>query len=749
MKHASLTFMLLAGLPALSRADDAPKWHPVKGTLQTRWAAQVDPAKALDEYPRPQMVRPSWMKLNGLWQYAIQSNRDGRPAVYEGNILVPFPVESSLSGVKRSVSPDQRLWYRRTFSLPKPPADTRYLLHFGAVDWHATVYVNGDKVGEHKGGFDPFSFDVTDFLDPEKRPQEIIVSVWDPTDSASQPRGKQVLKPEGIWYTANTGIWQTVWLEPVPTRHVESLKIVPDVDAGEVRITPRLSGADSETTVTVTVLEIGKTVGETTGRAGSTLTIKVPDAKLWSPDRPFLYDLRVAIKGGDQVHSYFGMRKIALAKDAAGVNRLFLNNQPLFQAGPLDQGWWPDGLYTAPTDEALKYDLEITKQLGFNMVRKHVKVEPARWYRHCDTMGLLVWQDMPSADNKDEASHAQFAAEWERIIDALHNHPSVVMWVPFNEGWGQHDTPRVVEWTKKHDPTRLVNNASGWTDKGVGDVNDMHNYPGPGMPPVEAARAAVLGEFGGLGLPLAGHLWVDKNNWGYKTFPNQAELTKAYIDLNERLRGLAALGLGASVYTQTTDVEIEVNGLMTYDRAVLKVPVDSAAAVLKPLYQTLPAAKVLAATSQTTPQTWKYTTNPVGPDWAKPDFDDASWSSGPGGFGAKGTPGAVVHTEWKTNEIHLRREFQAEPGAVDSLLLSIHHDEDAEVYLNGVLVSKQPGHVGDYQFLPLDRKAVEALKPGRNVLAVSCRQTAGGQYIDVGLIEIKSAPPATASAVKP
>ncbi len=737
MRHASLTLLLLAGLAATSGAADEHPWKPADGTLKTRWTAQVDPRTVHSEYPRPQLVRKDWTNLNGLWQYAIRPMAEDRPAEFDGTILVPFSVESALSGVKKPVKPDQRLWYRRTFELARPADGKRFLLHFGAVDWDATVFVNGSKVGEHKGGFDPFTFDVTDALDFDQKNQEIVVSVWDPTDAGSQPRGKQVLKPGGIFYTANTGIWQTVWLEPVPARHIASLKIVTDIDAKEVQVTPRLSGVDSETPVRAIAFDGDTKIGEAVGRANSTLKIKIDDPKLWSPDEPFLYDLKVMIDGGDEVDSYFGMRKIALGKDAAGVTRMMLNNQPLFHYGPLDQGWWPDGLYTAPNDEALKYDLDVTKQLGFNMIRKHVKVEPARWYYHCDKMGFLVWQDMPSADNKDEASQQQFGVELQRMIDALHNHPSIVMWVPFNEAWGQHDTERVVAWNKKYDPTRLVNNASGWTDMGVGDVNDMHNYPGPGMPPLEEKRAAVLGEFGGLGLPLKGHLAYDKDNWGYRSYTDEAGLTKAYLDMIPRLKALAAMGLCAGVYTQTTDVEIEINGFMTYDRAVLKFPAETVAAAHAGLYKPTTIVQVLSATAQTSPQTWKYTTEKPAEGWAQPDFDDSAWQSGVSGFGTKPTPGSIVNTEWKTGDIHIRRDFNLDAAPTGELWLSIHHDDEAEVFINGKSIAKFDKWTTNYMLSPLDQRASEALKPGRNVIAVSCHQDAGDQYIDVGLIEIK------------
>lgn len=732
MRSGIVVALLAAGLASTAKAADESAWKPVDGTLKTRWAAKVDPKSPHPEYPRPQLVREKWTNLNGLWEYAIRPKDEGQPAKFDGEILVPYPVESALSGVRKPVSPEERLWYRRTVKVARPVDGSRLLLHFGAVDWDATVYVNGEEVGRHKGGFDPFTFDVTDSL-KDSDSQEIVVSVQDPTDEGSQPRGKQVLKPHGIYYTANTGIWQTVWLEPVPERRVESLKIVPDIDAGEVRVSAKLSVNDPDATVRVKVSDGDKTIGEAVGRPNSVIAIKIDEPKLWSPDDPFLYDLKVDVEG-DEVGSYFGMRKIAMGKDEAGVNRLLLNGKALFQYGPLDQGWWPDGLLTAPTDEALKFDVEETKRLGFNMIRKHVKVEPARWYYHCDKIGVLVWQDMPSANNKTDESRKQFELEYQRMIDFLHNHPSIVMWVPFNEAWGQYDTERIVGWTKKYDPTRLVNNTSGWTDKFVGDVNDMHNYPGPGTPPLEPERAAVLGEFGGLGLPLKGHLEFEKDNWGYRTYADKAELTKAYLDLVARLRVLSATGLCAGVYTQTTDVEIEVNGLLTYDREVLKLPAEEIAKAHAGLYNP-GKVRILSATAQTSPQSWRYSTKAPADGWEKPDFDDKAWPVGLGGFGIAKTPGSIVNTEWAGKEIYLRREFELDEAPTGDLWLSIHHDDEAEVYINGQRVAEFDKWTKNYMLWPLDEKAAKALKTGRNVIAVHCRQDAGNQFIDVGVIE--------------
>ena len=560
-------------------------WRRAEGPLMTQWAKGVRADNVHPEYPRPQMVRKNWLNLNGLWEYAIVGKDELKPANFDGQILVPFPVESALSGVGKAVGEKRRLWYRRTFEVPGEWSQRRVLLHFGAVDWETVVWVNGKKVGSHRGGYDAFTFDITDAL-KRRGVQEIVLSVWDPTDTGYQPRGKQVRKPGGIWYTSVTGIWQSVWLEPVSQAYIKSLKIVTDIDAEVMRVTAMCSDAVAGFSIEAEAKDGSFTKGKAVGKIGEEIIIPIKNPKLWSPDSPFLYDLKMTLKDNqgnrvDVVESYFGMRKISLGRDDSGVTRIFLNNEPLFMFGLLDQGFWPDGLYTAPTDEAIRYDIEVTKQLGFNMARKHVKVEPARWYYWCDKMGLLVWQDMPSGDRyigrrdpdlvRSDESARQFELELKRIIEGLGNHPSVVMWVAFNEGWGQYDTKGIVELIRRYDSTRLVNNASGWADRGVGDVHDIHSYPGPAAPPNELNRAVVLGEFGGLGLPVKGHTWQDEKNWGYRNFKTNQELTDAYLGLLRNLQPLIEAGLSAAVYTQTTDVEIEVNGLMTYDRAMVKM----------------------------------------------------------------------------------------------------------------------------------------------------------------------------------
>jgi len=531
-----------------------------------------------------------------------------------------------------------------------------------------------------------------------------------------------------------TGIWQTVWFETVPDAYITGLDIGTDANAGTISVTVR-SNSGAAGNARVTVRDGSRTVGEATGGVGQPIVVRVAQPKLWSPDQPFLYDLRVAL-GGDAVQSYAGIRTISVQRDQAGVNRLFLNGKALFQYGLLDQGWWPDGLYTAPTDEALASDIETTKRLGFNMIRKHVKVEPARWYYHADRLGVLVWQDMPSGGDKTPENKDMFAGELEHVIDALDNHPSIVMWVPFNEGWGQHETEQYVQWIKQRDPSRLVNNSSGWTDKGVGDVSDVHSYPAPIRPPLEDKRAAVLGEFGGLGLPLEGHTWIEKGNWGYRTYKTQEELGQAYRDLMHQLRILVGEGLSAAIYTQTTDVEIEVNGMLTYDRAVVKLPAD--AKELSNRLSTPPSVREVVATSEKSPQSWRYTTNTPAENWFSTSFDDRVWTQSNGGFGRPNPNNkASVGTPWQTSDIWLRRSFDLPAGALTNPHLRIYHDDDAEVYLNGQRIATLPGAVNGYSYVPLDATAKVLLKAGAsNMLAIHVKQVRGGQFADAGLVDV-------------
>jgi len=588
MKSKLVVFILLTATLSLSA-----QWKPAGDRLKTRWASQIDVNNVLPEYPRPIMERSQWQNLNGLWNYAILPVGKQNPTSFDGKILVPFAIESSLSGVQKRLGSENELWYQREFTVPSNWKNNRVLLHFGAVDWKADVWVNDVKVGQHTGGYVPFSFDVTPAL--KSGANKMIVKVWDGTDQGYQPRGKQVNNPHGIWYTPVSGIWQTVWMEPVPEKYIENVKITPDIDKNIINVEAFINQPASSDRIEVKVMEGSRVVATGQSINNQPVEVSMPtNPRLWSPNDPFLYDLEVTVFNGskqlDKVKSYSAMRKYSTKRDDKGIVRLQLNNKDLFQFGPLDQGWWPDGLYTAPTDEALRYDVVKTKDFGFNMIRKHVKVEPARWYMHCDQLGIIVWQDMPNGDKSPEwqmreyftgaerlrspESEANYRKEWKEIMDYLYSYPSIGVWVPFNEAWGQFKTQEIVEWTKQYDPSRLVNPASGGNHYHLGDMLDLHNYPQPEMYLYDGQRATVLGEYGGIGWANKEHLWEPDRNWGYVQFNSSNEVTNEYIKYAERLKQMIRQGFSAAVYTQTTDVEVEVNGLMTYDRAVVKIDED-------------------------------------------------------------------------------------------------------------------------------------------------------------------------------
>lgn len=565
------------------------QWKPAGDKIKTEWADKVDPQNVLPEYPRPIMERQQWLNLNGLWDYAITKKDAPLPKTFDGKILVPFAIESSLSGVGKTIKADQSLWYERKFQIPEDWKGKNVLLNFGAVDWKAEVFVNGNKIGEHTGGYTPFSFNITKNLKDGEN--SLAVRVWDSTGNGL-PRGKQIENPRGIFYTSVSGIWQTVWLEPVSASHISGLKITPDLDSSSFDI--RIDSDDKSATATIKVLDNGKVVAQTTAAANKTANIPVKNPKLWWPKSPFLYDLEITLsnKGGEQVDSvksYAAMRKFSIAKHGrfGGVD-FTLNNKKFFTFGPLDQGWWPDGLYTAPTDEALKFDIQRTKDLGFNSIRKHVKVEPARWYTHCDRLGMVVWQDMPSMFGEgggwqprgffqgeeitvSKKFEETYRKEWKEIMESLHSYPCIAIWVPFNEAWGQFKTKEITEWTKSMDPSRLVNSASGGNYFDCGDIVDSHDYGNPIMYIFNNQKVNVVGEYGGIGCAVDGHLWVKDKNWGYGKMRSQEEVTKRFVELTNRFIDMTKYGCFGAIYTQTTDVEIEVNGLFTYDRKVLKV----------------------------------------------------------------------------------------------------------------------------------------------------------------------------------
>ncbi|MGV9171231.1 MAG: glycoside hydrolase family 2 protein [Promethearchaeia archaeon] len=581
-------------------------WNPVKDQILTRWADKVSPESPHSKYPRPQLKRGEWKNLNGLWDYIIEKKGKNMPKCFDKQILVPFPIESALSGVAKKLKPRKKLWYRRMFQIPEKWNDKQIILHFGAIDWEGTVWINGTRVGRHRGGYTPFSFNISKYINYSEE-NELIVAVWDPTNKTGVIRGKQTLRPWGIKYTSISGIWQTVWLEPVSDTYIHSVKLTPDIDKEFIELKLEISNPNSKDTYKFIILEDGTPLKEKNMKFREKFRLDIPDPKLWRPSNPYLYDLKIHLIRSDEiideVFTYFGMRKICLSKNGK-KRRILLNNEEIFQYGALDQGYWPDGLYTAPTDEALKYDIKIAKELGFNMIRKHVKVEPARWYYHCDRLGMLVWQDMPNggklgilalikgflkqnenySHNLKEYEKKQYYQELQEMINTLYNHPSIIMWVPFNEGWGQFDTKEVVDFTEELDETRLINNASGWFDHEIGDICDRHKYVGPAMPKNIKGRAPVCGEFGGLGLKVEDHMWNKRFKFVYDKLSRSEELIERYAELIVKLKALKQDGLTAGVYTQLTDVEGEINGLLSYDRDIIKIEKEKLQEINKSVY---------------------------------------------------------------------------------------------------------------------------------------------------------------------
>ncbi len=729
------------------RAEPNEAWRAQKAPLMTQWAADVSPTNAHPEYPRPQLARADWQNLNGLWDYAVRANTSGSPDIYDGKILVPFPIESALSGVMKPLDAKAVLWYRRAVQIPAKWKGRRVRIQFGAVDWQCRVFVNGHEVGAHRGGYERFAFDITDYL-KWNGSEEIMVADQDQTEG-DQPRGKQSLHPQGIFYSPTSGIWQTVWLEPVPETCIDGISMTPDVEGKALKLRVAVNSLDDDLQVEAVAFgEGGAEVGLANGPVTKELVVPISNVKLWSPDSPFLYDLRVSLKRKekelDKIASYFAMRGVGLGKDSQGIAHIQLNKQPLFQIGVLDQGFWPDGLYTAPTDEALRSDLNFIKSAGFNMARKHVKIEPDRWYYWCDRLGILVWQDMPSGNNSTPESQREFESELNHMVKDLCNHPSIILWVLFNEGWGQYDTQRLTQSLKMLDPSRLVDDASGWADTHAGDIVDGHGYPDPAALEPEGRRAMVVGEFGGLGMIPEGHTWSASHNWAYQMEDDSTELGEAYAALMLQVWSAHHLhGLSAAVYTQTTDVETECNGLLSYDRAVAKLSPKLLAEANVAGRDHLPG-RVIAPDAVSGNVSWKYTFQAPGPDWFKPDFNASVWKEGVAGFGTSGTPGSIVHTVWNTDDIWLRRQFTLAPGDLAGLKLEAHHDEDLQVYINGVLAAELPGFIEHYELFDLRSDAMSALKPGVNTLAVHCHQTTGGQYVDVGLVVPDAPNPARA-----
>jgi hypothetical protein len=758
------TRTLLLACTAMAFVQTASAQTPYEkktAQLMTVWGEALqatDPI--LPEYPRPQMVRDKWLNLNGIWQFQpAASNNEALPT---GNlsreILVPFPCASALSGIKEQ---HEHVWYRRSFTVPADWTGQRVLLHFGAIDYFSEIFVNGQSVGTHQGGYDPFYFDITDKISGSGE-QIIHVRASDPTDAKGYPRGKQTLYPGGIMYTETTGIWQTVWLEAVPQSYIGSFRMVPDIDNAVLTFYP-------ETTIGGTyypsrslkfrfkIYADGEEIASTEEAFKTSINISVPQPlKLWSPTSPYLYDMKIYVLTGttplDSVTTYFGMRKISKQLED-GYPRMMLNNKFLYHMGPLDQGFWPDGLYTAPCDEALRFDIEKTKELGFNMIRKHIKVEPQRWYYWCDKLGVLVWQDMPSMNSYintaehpvPEQERTAYKNELGTMIKTHWNSPCIVSWVPFNEYQGSHDEATIANYIKGIDDSRLVNINSGGDaryDNINTDIRDYHNYPAPYCPPRNTANNQILvcGEYGGIGYYENGHIWEAGNP--YETVDSYAKLLSKYTEYAEMLIYFKSnKGLSGSVYTEITDVEMELNGFLTYDRKVIKGNAADFYAVNQRVINEFRYYDEILPTAETAPQEWKYTTtNPSGV-WMSKAYDDSAWNIGQSGFGTDKTPAAIIGTTWNTNDIWLRRSFTLPADALDNgktPVLRIHHDEGCQIYINGVLAVNLTGYTGNYGFVDMSAGAKAALVAGgENTIAVHCNQTSGGQYIDVGISTLK------------
>ncbi|MGQ8336730.1 glycoside hydrolase family 2 protein [Sunxiuqinia sp. A32] len=724
-------------------------WTLKQAPLMTRWADDLDIENLLPEYPRPQMERADWLNLNGVWEFQVGEAGENPPIgkTLSDTILVPFPVESALSGVMEQ---HEHIWYRRTFSVPEDWDGKQILLHFGAIDWESEIFINGKSLGIHQGGYDEISYNISPYL-VKGIEQELLVRVYDPTEAKGIPRGKQETPPHNllIMYTPVTGIWQTVWMEPVENCHIDQLKMTPDIDNDQLKLAVFADNIQAGVKVVAKAFDNGKIVATVTGTAGNEFSIPIKDAKLWSPKSPFLYDLTVELVKGstvfDKVDSYFGMRKVSIANEG-GNPKIFLNNEFVYNLGFLDQGYWPDGIYTAPTDEALKFDVQIQKDFGYNMVRKHLKVERQRWYYWADKLGIMVWQDMPSANsyrhNPPPVDTLQYRKELERMIDGRYNSPSITTWVIYNETQGQKDengnnlTGRMVELVRSKDSSRLINPASDNIFKDyVGDILDYHSYPSPRAIESET-MATACGEFGSVGFALEDHEWMPDSGVSMimvNTAEKLEDIYEGYIQMLAQYK--SEDGMSGAVFTQLTDVEQEINGFLSYDR-VSKVDIDKMKKINEKLIE-----NVIVKTDEILPiasnaaTVWKYTFKEPAKNWTTGSFDDASWELGQAGFGHGNIEKGKVNTNWDTDKIWLRKSFEINQIDSDDLFLKIMHDEDFEVHINGVLAASGKGHSSKYELLVISDEAKKSLKIGSlNTIAVYCKQTVGNQFIDVGIV---------------
>ena len=758
-RHGLVVMALLAMAGSVAAQD----WKPVGDKIKTRWAKQVTPENAWREYPRPQMVRKDWQNLNGLWNYKVQpltpkGETPRIPTSWSGKILVPFCIESSLSGVGHILEPTEELWYQRDVTIKK--GSNRILLHFEAVDYWCFIWVNGKQVGNHKGGNTPFSFDITEAAVDGKN--DVKIMVVDAT-APYQLLGKQVLKPHAIWYTRVSGIWQTVWLETVPTSYIKRIKIDTSINPGTIKVKTFAGGAaDKADGVRITASFKGKEVGSVKGTLDKAV-LTIEDAKLWWTTEPNLYDLKVELLGDgavlDAVDSYAGIRTVGKKRDSKGNYRFTLNNKVIFHLGPLDQGWFPDGLLTPASEEAMLFDIDYIRDCGFNFIRNHIKVRPRRYYYYCDKIGMMIWQDQVSGaptpkwtylkpNPKDavwpDEAHKQWMYELKEMMDYLHNSPSIVMWVPFNEAWGQHRTMEVGKWTLEYDPSRLMNIASGGNFWPVGDVADQHAYPHPAfawlLDPRMKDYAKVVGEFGGHGYVASNDsLWFPgKKNWGYGGLPkNKNELLARYRLSMFRLWELRNKGIAAGVYTQTTDVEGEVNGLLTYDRKIEKFPRKELKSLHNMLYSAyLTGDDALPMASQHDAPI-RYTTSQPGRKWYASIYNDRSWKKGKPGLGKDAGKHATIKTPWSTGSVWYRTTFDVDKSK-GTPMFHAFFDEDPVIYINGIKAAELKGYAYWYLLIEISPEAMASLKPTGNTLAVHCKNTEGGQYIDVAVTYVTS-----------